>query len=98
MTLSYTPLRHKMLAELATKAIMRVSGRDVSQTGFRRRENRSRLASAESRTVGVLLGVHAAFPSGHLGPSVGAPQLIELTPSGRSLLSSWDTQYGEVEP
>lgn len=90
MTLSYTPLRHKMLAEVASgeykiyiglqwNLIHTPTGKWVSGGGKR-----------VMRSILPLITHDRARPGEH--------KPAALTEAGSTLLSSWDAQYGEVKP
>ena len=96
MSLSYTPLRHKMLAAVALgdgdTQVFWSRGFGYEPDSYDRW--RPRLTGAEKRTVGKLAEarlVRQAQP----GASVYKARPLSLTEGGRSRLEAWNGQYGE---
>lgn len=89
MTLSYTPLRHKMLAEVAESRIFRF------HLSWERDDGDPRLLSTEARSV---TGLDEAELLRYGARDESGLQSMALTSAGAALLSSWDAQYGEVKP
>lgn len=104
MTLSYTPLRHKMLAEVATGEgfdcgpwlILANQKRSIWKPHRLTTAHLAGYSAAESRAMADLFGADiTATPEWDHAAKVRA---LRMTHAGWLLLSSWDAQYGEVKP
>jgi hypothetical protein len=94
--LKRTPLRHRMLAEADTERLMRVwVDMARTRTMWRWRNSSDNLTAAESRALGELDRAGLLYVNARLGPSVGAPQRVELSREGILLRREWSKEHGD---
>lgn len=94
--LKHTPLRHRMLAEVDAERLMRVwVDMAMTQTAWRWRDLSDGLTAAESRAVGELDRAGLLYVHARLGPSVRAPQRVELARAGGAYLTAWNAKHGD---
>jgi hypothetical protein len=84
-----------MLAEVDAERLMRVwVDMAKTQTAWRWRDRSGNLTAPESRAVGELDRAGLLYVHARLGPSVSAPQRVELARAGTSYLTTWNENHG----
>jgi hypothetical protein len=96
--LKHTPLRHRMLTEIGSGAIIELDCVNLKQALWkprRRTTGQFNMSAGESRAVGDLLFTYANTP--YWQGDMDVLRRVELTPAGRELLSEWNEKHGKVE-